>query len=265
MEFRFTLYNESPEDRPTEQDLAQIEQEYGFSFPKVLRAYYLDHDGDAIVGSRFTLDETEYAVEHITPVKKGMNSLTELLRRNRQYQDEPMYLVRLADDRGNGVYLWDTRNENVYFRYVDDMDGYVFICHGVDHFFSLLDQTYWRDKGPAYDITSMTRSDREMEKVEFLPLGSIVLLKGGIRKLLVIARGLNVKKDGETYFFDYGGVLYPDGLTGDEMVYFNADSINKVYFQGYQDDDNDIVLENLNTYLLEHPDLKRADPEKWNA
>lgn len=104
-----------------------------------------------------------------------------------------------------------------------------------------------------------------MAKVDFLPLGSIVLLKGGVRKLLVIARGLNVKKDNETYFFDYGGVLYPDGLTGDEMVYFNADSINKVYFQGYQDDDNDIVLENLNTYMLEHPDIKRADPEKWNA
>ena len=103
-----------------------------------------------------------------------------------------------------------------------------------------------------------------MEKIEYLPLGSIVLLKEGVRKVLIIGRALNVKKGDKTYYFDYGGVLYPDGLTGDEMVYFNHDGVVRVYLYGYKDDDNDIMNENINNYVAEHPDLLRADPEKWN-
>lgn len=101
------------------------------------------------------------------------------------------------------------------------------------------------------------------EKIAYIPLGSIVLLKGGIQKLLVISRAINVANAGETYFFDYGGVLYPDGLVGDQMVYFNHDSIAKVIFEGYEDDDNAVMLENIETYLREHPDIKRGDPKKW--
>ena len=102
-----------------------------------------------------------------------------------------------------------------------------------------------------------------MEKIDFLPLGSIVLLKGGIRKVMIIARGLNVTRDDNVYFFDYGGVLYPDGLTGDQMVYFDHDGIVKVYFHGYADDENDVVVTALNEYLDNHPDINRADPDKW--
>ena len=104
-----------------------------------------------------------------------------------------------------------------------------------------------------------------MAKVDFLPLGSVVLLKGGTRKILIIARGLNVKRNDETFFFDYGGVLYPDGLVGDQMVYFDHDGIVKVYFHGYTDDEDDGMLTVLNEYLESHPDIHRADPTKWNT
>ena len=74
---------------------------------------------------------------------------------------------------------------------------------------------------------------------EFLPLGSIVLLKGGIQKILIISRALKVRNGNEEYFFDYGGVTYPEGLVGDQMAYFNADKIYllkqlfKYYLNGY--------------------------------
>ncbi len=265
MEFRFALNTATEAQRVTDADLNELEQTYGFTFPSVLREYYLKHNGDEILTSYLVLDDIRYCVVHFPPLNQGIASLKAILERNRKYHDEPEYLIRLADDRGNGVFLWDTRDEHVYFREVDDEDEYTFICAGVERFFEILNSAYWRESDPGYDITEMTRSDKEMANVEFLPLGSIVLLKGGIRKLMIIGRGLNVKKDDDTYFFDYGGILYPDGVTGDEMLYFNADGISKVYFHGYQDDDNDIVLENLNNYLLEHPDVKRADPEKWNA
>ena len=31
-----------------------------------------------------------------------------------------------------------------------------------------------------------------MEKVKFLPLGSIVVIKGGVKKFMIVARGLGV-------------------------------------------------------------------------
>ena len=102
-----------------------------------------------------------------------------------------------------------------------------------------------------------------MAKIDFLPLGSIVLLQGGTRKVLIIARGLNVKRDDTTYFFDYGGVLYPDGLIGNQMIYFNHDGIIKTYFHGYSDGEDDAVLTALDEYIEQNPNLHRADPDTW--
>lgn len=101
--------------------------------------------------------------------------------------------------------------------------------------------------------------------VKYLPLGSIVLLQGGVQKAMIIGRGLNVRNGGEEFFFDYGAVAYPEGLIGDQMAYFNADKISKVVFEGYTDVDDENMVENINRYLAEHPDLKRGDPANWKA
>lgn len=41
------------------------------------------------------------------------------------------------------------------------------------------------------------------EKVNFLPLGSIVVVSGGIKKYVIVARALKVKINGKEQFFDY--------------------------------------------------------------
>lgn len=98
-----------------------------------------------------------------------------------------------------------------------------------------------------------------MTKINYVPLGSVVLLNGGSQRMLIIARGLNVENEGSTYFFDYGGVPYPNGLTGDQMAYFNHDSIERVFFEGYRDDANEIMNDRLNEYIAQHPELKRKN------
>lgn len=103
------------------------------------------------------------------------------------------------------------------------------------------------------------------EKVTYIPLGSIVRLKDGVQKLLVISRAINVKNNGETYFFDYGGVLYPDGLVGDQMVYFNHDSIATVVFSGYEDEENEIMLGSIYNYLDNNPNIQKGDPKYWQT
>lgn len=102
-----------------------------------------------------------------------------------------------------------------------------------------------------------------MEYTEYIPLGSIVLLKGGLQKLLIIARALNVRKGEKEYFFDYGAVAYPEGLVGDQMAYFNHDQLAKVVFEGLKDEDDAVVVRNIYDYLDSHPGLERGSIEVW--
>lgn len=75
-----------------------------------------------------------------------------------------------------------------------------------------------------------------MDKVHFLPLGSIVRLKEAQRYLMIVARGLKVDLNGEEGVCDYAAVLYPEGLTGDGIYYFNADGIEEVICEGAQEE-----------------------------
>lgn len=93
--------------------------------------------------------------------------------------------------------------------------------------------------------------------IPYLPLGSIVLLEGGSQKLIIIARGMHVTMDEQTYFFDYGGVPYPDGLVGDRMAYFNHSNVSKVVFEGYSDVDNENIVDGINRYLSSVPQINR--------
>lgn len=104
-----------------------------------------------------------------------------------------------------------------------------------------------------------------MEKIDYIPLGSVVYLKGGIKKVLVVARAIRVANNGKQYFFDYGGVLYPEGVSGDQMAYFNNDDISSVFFRGCDDEENKGMTDTINRYVASHPDLLRGDAENWNS
>jgi hypothetical protein len=67
-----------------------------------------------------------------------------------------------------------------------------------------------------------------------LPIGSIVRLIEGERKLMVCGR--IVCKDQDETIYDYVGCLYPQGITSSSgMYFFNRDVIEDVYFIGFQD------------------------------
>ena len=104
-----------------------------------------------------------------------------------------------------------------------------------------------------------------MKVIDYIPLGSVVYLKGGIKKLLVVARAIKVTNNGKEYFFDYGGVLYPEGIMGDQMAYFNHDDITTVFFRGCDDEENKGMTEAINQYVESHPDLLRGSVENWKA
>lgn len=70
--------------------------------------------------------------------------------------------------------------------------------------------------------------------MEFLPIGSVVLLKEATKKIMVIgylATDRNTQKK-----YDYIACLYPEGLMSSKEFYmFNKDKIDKVIFEGYKE------------------------------
>lgn len=90
----------------------------------------------------------------------------------------------------------------------------------------------------------------------YLPLGSIVVLNGSVKKMMITARGLIAPVGEENKVFDYGGIFYPEGVMGDKMAFFNQKDIYKVVFQGYSDADDDAMNDNIKNWLQKVKDEK---------
>ncbi|EKN66657.1 hypothetical protein BABA_14407 [Neobacillus bataviensis LMG 21833] len=80
---------------------------------------------------------------------------------------------------------------------------------------------------------------------KYLPIGSVVLLEGGTKRVMIYGRRqqeLNTKK-----IWDYIACLYPEGNINEQYMYlFNHDQIEKIYFIGYQDEEEfEFLKENL--------------------
>ena len=67
-----------------------------------------------------------------------------------------------------------------------------------------------------------------------LPIGSVVLLEGGERRLMICGRVQTDVATNVTY--DYSGCLFPEGIINSKELYmFNNENIKRVFFLGLQD------------------------------
>lgn len=89
---------------------------------------------------------------------------------------------------------------------------------------------------------------------ELLPLGSIVLLNSGKKKLMVTGYLVSTN-DYPNHIFDYCGCMYPEGiLRSDTICVFNHSEINKIIFKGYMDNEEKDYLDNIkNQKILLNP------------
>lgn len=78
-----------------------------------------------------------------------------------------------------------------------------------------------------------------------LPIGSVVLLKEGTKKLMIT--GIKpVSNDKPDTVFDYIGVVYPEGYLGNEYNFlFNHNDINDIVFTGYNNPEREKFIEFL--------------------
>ncbi len=106
---------------------------------------------------------------------------------------------------------------------------------------------------------------------KFLPLGSVVVLRGGTQPLMIVSWATGQVVDGKEYYFDYAGVMYPQGLVSDQLAFFQNSGIEKVLFTGYKTLESEQYDEAITNYMNQHPDewvhgnpdeLKKEEAEK---
>ena len=120
-----------------------------------------------------------------------------------------------------------------------------------------------------------------MEKGEkFLPIGSVVLLNGGKKRVMITGYCVGSAKN-RNRLWDYSGCLFPEGvISSNQTALFDHNQIADVSFLGCADDEEEkfvtklkeymsrpdkIVL--MNDYQLSHPEVanKQQNPTSNNT
>mgnify|MGYP001624599706 FL=1 len=98
----------------------------------------------------------------------------------------------------------------------------------------------------------------------FLPIGSVVLLKGAQKKLMIIGRfQVSVKTE---KIYDYSGCLYPEGfMNPQDLFLFQNDDIEKVYFVGMQDEEEFAYRDFLVKEIHKQAENQRKEEKKNNV
>lgn len=86
---------------------------------------------------------------------------------------------------------------------------------------------------------------------DFLPIGSVVLLKDAEKRLMICGR-IQVQTS-DKQIFDYSGCLYPEGMLSPDRIYlFNNEDIVRIYSLGLQDEEELAFKEQIKALLQQN-------------
>ncbi|MBC1925540.1 DUF4176 domain-containing protein [Listeria innocua] len=80
------------------------------------------------------------------------------------------------------------------------------------------------------------------EQKTYLPLGSIVITEGSLKKLMIVSRATILGNE----YYDYQAVLYPEGMIDENVACFNREDIIKIVHEGFTDDDDELLIAEIN-------------------
>ncbi len=96
---------------------------------------------------------------------------------------------------------------------------------------------------------------------KFLPLGTVVMLKGASKRLMITGFCSMAANEGaQAAMYDYSGCMYPEGfISSEQTALFNHDQIDKVYYVGLVDDEEKQFKAKLNELLVATGKAKPAN------
>ncbi len=96
---------------------------------------------------------------------------------------------------------------------------------------------------------------------KYLPIGTVVLLKGG-KKRAMITGFCSVAQENQEKVYDYSGCVYPEGyLSSNQVCLFDHDQIEKIFFVGFEDEEEKEFKDKLNKIIasIEEPSDNEAE------
>ena len=81
---------------------------------------------------------------------------------------------------------------------------------------------------------------------EYLPIGTIVILKNGQKKVMIYGRRQRRVTEPNCEY-DYIACLYPEGNINENYMYlFNNENIDRVVYRGYSDAEEEAFVAKIN-------------------
>lgn len=92
-------------------------------------------------------------------------------------------------------------------------------------------------------------------ELDYLPLGSVVKIKGNDNLKLMIITRCNIVDDEKKKLFDYGACVFPEGVIDSNIAYFNHENIETVLFEGYKNELEKYMLSKLHRALRKRQEI----------
>lgn len=99
---------------------------------------------------------------------------------------------------------------------------------------------------------------------QLLPIGSVILLKGMEKKIVIIGAMPVVRTKANNHIaYDYLGVPYPEGFMDlDKSLLFMHEDITEVVFEGYTDKEREFYIGALSEFIAEtNAVVNSAEPQ----
>ena len=123
-----------------EDDIKRIEEAWEIKFPSILKQFYCNYNGAKIYLCSFYLNDFEYEIAKIIPLKYGY-CFEKIIANDRQDGIIPKDMIPIARNEGGDYYYWNLLNENIFLYYCDDIENPVYICENIEKLFEIMNES----------------------------------------------------------------------------------------------------------------------------
>lgn len=83
-------------------------------------------------------------------------------------------------------------------------------------------------------------------KKGLLPIGTVVMLEGGTKKVMIT--GYYSKANGENKIYQYNGCIFPEGFIENVFCLFDHNRIKEIFYKGLENEEYEKYINNMDSF-----------------
>lgn len=133
---------DNPKSKVSVEYIDEFQKKYNLSFPKILKDYYLQHNGADIQECSFQKKGFDFCVTMLRDLNYGILPIEKILEYNKNNEAIPNTFIPLALDFDDDDYYWDSKDGKVYYLCTDNVEHPIPLFDSVEEFFDTLNKCY---------------------------------------------------------------------------------------------------------------------------